>query len=465
MIDEERMSRLLQRAIGYEPPGPGFGAEPAWNVIAARRIPDDRRGQSAVMALVAALLAVAIIVTFVVGSRALRPTGSVPGHAPVAPQTVCYPYAAICPLFISGDMGWIAQNAGAASASPYTVLGPYVLSRTVDGGRHWTRQLTWTCPAPTQILFSADGRDGVVVSFAEASLEVPTPCAATIFRTSDGGAHWQRFGISAMPNQAPAANVLENVFFLDSHEGWAHWSNAAGVDEFVHTIDGGVHWTPLARLDWRSQFGYAAHGQLAFRDSSNGFLLPYNNYTVGAVPVFFFVTHDGGVHWQIQRLTAPANSGLDASNAMFVPEGNSQVTRGALEVAELTGPPDRPLGTVGQPRRAFVYTTQDGGDHWAFAAELPDVLTAGISFIDWRHWIGQPTGGGLIRTDDAGKHWNRVSAFPPPGRGSLDFADTANAWTTVCPSGSADAPTAGCLSTTSDGGAHWTQVTLPSWAA
>jgi photosystem II stability/assembly factor-like uncharacterized protein len=483
MIDEERVRQRLQQAIGYEPPRPPFGTQSTSTLIATRlaRPAQQRQPYPAALALVAVLIAIALVATLVLGSRAFHSRQSVPAHAPpgaqVGSQSTCNENSNQCPVFISADVAWIAENVGTSAST----FGPFALYGTIDAGRHWTRGLTWACPGPSQILFNAGGSDGLVVAVADPSTNPGPGCGPAIFHTADGGAHWKRLNFPAAPqsvlnNPLVSAKVFNNplgsanVFFLNSHEGWVHWS-AGNIDEFFHTTDSGASWTVISEVNRQAQFANFGYGQLAFRDSLNGFFLPYQEST-GAqgprqAPVQFYVTHDGGVHWQVETLTAPPGRQLDMTNYLFVPLAYSEVTKGALEVAATTGniPYD------------YVYITADKGDHWSYSVEIPAELRGkGIRFIDSQHWVGWATDGGLLRTDDGGKHWHLLTpVFPASTSYSgpvipFYFEDTTHGWSMICPVGSATSQAVpgsiwnSCLSTTSDGGAHWIRATLPPLA-
>jgi photosystem II stability/assembly factor-like uncharacterized protein len=381
--------------------------------------------------------------------------------------TTCYWGSPKCPLFISADKGWMAQNAAGAYNAAGSAFGPFALYQTLDGGRRWTQRLTWSCPAPSQILFSGDGKEGLVVAFSAPQGIVANRCPGAIFHTTDGGAHWQQVSIGAVP-QKVNTDIWgrSDIFFLNTREGWASYGetvpSGAVLQNLIHTTDSGAHWTLLSRVNWQAQFGADWAGQLVFRDASTGFLLPppAHNSQTQAAPPFFFITQDGGAHWQMLHLTAPPGSQLHASNALFVPYMASEVT--VLEVAE-----EQPAG---EPRD-YIFGATGNADNWSFSIELPDSLRGmEIHFIDMRHWIGRLSDGGLVRTDDGGKHWSRInSTFPPQtvsvGIEPFRFVDPFHGWTLVCPYGEAigSDPLASisCLSTTSDGGVHWTRLALP----
>jgi hypothetical protein len=93
MIDEDRLRARLQRALGYEPPSPGFGAQPLSKLAvgtSVHRNAEESRNSN-LLALVAAVIALALVVTLVLGARALYRTQITPvrtgPHLTVSPAT------------------------------------------------------------------------------------------------------------------------------------------------------------------------------------------------------------------------------------------------------------------------------------------------------------------------------------------------------------------------------------------
>jgi photosystem II stability/assembly factor-like uncharacterized protein len=482
MIDEERLRRRLRRAIGYQPPHPNFGMQRTSSLATGRAATNDSQRQSVALAIVAALLAVAIVVTLVFTSRIVNAPQTVhgPNKGATGIRTKCE--MPVCAVFVTASTGWVIVSANPSSTG---IGGPFTLYRTTDGGQNWQRQLSWTCPAPEEMVFNPNGSDGLIVAYREAVWMGTNPyssgrCEAPIFHTVDGGAHWERLHLAAAAEEAIRSCNLCDIYppvrisFASADDGWVlspefKPGESPSFGDLFHTTDSGASWSLVAQFALSPQSGKyetwwpVTSGWLAFRDSTTGFLLP--NYSSCLVPncgarggpPFIYVTHDAGTHWKLVQLTPPPGKHLDTSNVGFIPGPLLQMTSNALEVAQ----------TGDSLPYDFVYTTSDGGDHWTYAAELPYSLRGKpVVLIDAQHWVGWSADGGLLRTNDGGKHWTRISsallAAPALSRGWLYFVDTVHGWTTFCTNGSIAGPI--CLSTTADGGAHWTQVPLPPMA-
>jgi photosystem II stability/assembly factor-like uncharacterized protein len=230
------------------------------------------------------------------------------------------------------------------------------------------------------------------------------------------------------------------------------------VVDLFRTMDSGAHWLLTTRIDVRVQFGqdlavglsspngvvdHRLPGQFLFTSSRSGWY-----FTPSSSPPTVFHTLDGGLTWH--RLAVPTVKDVSLGGAAFSGLTFFNDREGILQ---LTTTP------IGPKSHDYLFTTTDGGDHWA------DPITgahAAIHPIDMTHWVGWPAMGGWMRTSDGGQHWDLLSQghlpsyfdFPTP----IDFPDPLHGWAMV------DAFQAGggfALYGTSDGGANWTPLNLP----
>src|SRR5579872_1588425 len=161
-MNEQTIRERVRSALGASPYPASLKSQ------IADRIAQPAEPQVAsrwVMAAVAAFLAVAIVVTLVLGSeRLLRP---VPVHAP--PFRVLQPGTPACVtgscsvvnvLFASPKVGWVVEalNRQCNAGCPFTGE----LFRTDDGGFSWTAQLNLDHYI-ARIVASADGREVLLV--------------------------------------------------------------------------------------------------------------------------------------------------------------------------------------------------------------------------------------------------------------------------------------------------------------
>ncbi len=405
----------------------------------------------AVRELAMASLLVLLVAALVLGAvklRALEPRPSspkigVPGIAPAY-------FSALD--FVSANVGWIAES----KTSP---AGPTIFFLTTDGGHSWQQKLTWNGPGPAQVRFSPDGAEGLVVGRG----------GVPLFRTADGGAHWQRF---ALP---PQADQVALQYFLNAHEGWiVSYLNQAtpGFAGVFHTTDGGQHWTQTARLDVNRLFshgqpGGSLQGSLMFRDSSTGWFAGGTASGTGIpiVPPFLYITRDGGKTWTVQTLAAPVGVKMDSSTAQIsVPQFFTQQD-GVLVVSVLSMPVDSTQPPTIQG--TYAYTTTDGGDHWS----EPHLMTfpgtfeglQSLNLIDARDWVILASFG-MLGTTDSGAHWKTLTGDLPPQAivMAIDFQDASSGWAEVVLETAT--PTLAIYGTT-DGGAHWLRLSLPNIGA
>jgi photosystem II stability/assembly factor-like uncharacterized protein len=212
-------------------------------------------------------------------------------------------HRAIQQLVLAGADVW----AVAASLRPGGVPGAARLYRSTDNGREWH-------PMPTP------------VSARFLSLSFPTSRTGFfayeggLFRTTNGGKHWQRV----------SRRNLRNARFASPRIGLAS-SFVADSNELVHTTDGGAHWhrsslprgttiSAIAILDERHWWLDGSSGAPA-----RGMLLR---------------TSDGGRHWEAIRFPS-------------VP---------SFPVLTFSTPVD---GFAGDGTNGF-YRTRDGGTTWTY---------------------------------------------------------------------------------------------------
>ena len=448
---------------------------------------------------VAALLAVAIVLTLVLGVRELR-LHSTPARQPQPvptrqPLGLSVPIAADCSagcnlaklVFASPSVAWAIVG---QQALGQTQIGPSNLYRTVDGGQHWQALVSWNNPLQTlsgelmvnnvasdstaadQIKVSSDGREALVITGWGAAAEG----SAGLFHTSDGGAHWSSFGFpaAAQPNpvcaiepyllaSAPAcapqvADALQD-FFLNPREGWVVSRDvAANLDYIFHTTDSGRHWVVAARVATNAAFDLT-QGRLVFQSSTSGWFVPsYTGAPVIARTVYRTV--DGGRTWLPRNLIPVPlpTQGNKPGGALFADNALIDNLRffndrdGVIEVL-------RPGGAYGFPNgESFFYTTTDGGANWSPPSRSPSYP---VDFISATAWVGPNWQGQFDRTEDGGKSWTAITPSFHTGYANLvplirpmDFVDPSHGWAGVGCSGI-------LVVATADGGANWTLLSLP----
>lgn len=357
--------------------------------------------------------------------------------------------------FVSADVGWTVETKATTGPS---APGPTFIFKTTDGARTWHQQLTWDGPGPDQVRFSADGSQGLVVGRG----------GVPLFRTTDGGAHWQRM---ALP---PQATQVASQYFLDVNEGWIiSYLNEAtpGFAGVFHTTDGGQSWIQTARLDVNQEFshgqpGGSLQGSLMFRDSSTGWMTPVGSSGTGTTPVppFLYVTHDGGATWAVQTFTVPIGVAMNSSSAGFSSPQFFNDHEGVVLATVLSFPAEQAQAPAIEG--TYAYTTSDGGDHWSAPQHV--VIPGGFfspqtfSMIDSKNWVSLSTPQ-VERTTDGGVHWETLAGVLPANANAseVDFQDVDHWW--VAGVISTAQPTLAIYRTT-DGGGHWTEASAPAFS-
>ncbi|MEW6554174.1 MAG: YCF48-related protein [Actinomycetota bacterium] len=202
---------------------------------------------------------------------------------------------------------------------------------------------------------------------------------AAIFRSTDGGATWERQGSPATIPDAP----LQAVAAIDPLTCWAVGESANGYGTILRTEDGGATWERQGSPATIPDVGL---GKISAVDRDTA-------WVVGTPGVILF-TADGGATWT-QKQTADIPPvllqgvyALDADNVW------------------VTGDTYGGYGTI--------FRTEDGGASWqrkGSAAEVPDAALLDVHASDYdTAWIASAgalgsTTASVIHTDDNGASW------------------------------------------------------------
>jgi photosystem II stability/assembly factor-like uncharacterized protein len=293
---------------------------------------------------------------------------------------------------------------------------PWVV-RTSDGGAHWASFLHEVAypVVPVAADFHDEGHAWVLLLLdGESTASNETVVVAS---TDDGGLHWNRSARLYVNGQAA------RIQFADTSHGWVFATPSAGGalgsqdTTLYRTIDGGVHWQLIKAA---SQVGGApgVYGTLpeacpgggpigppSFIDAQTGWIGAFCDRQ------FLSVTHDGGLSWVAQPLPSfpglayaePARVLYDIDPAVFTSsrDGALVVRRGFTTGANAL-------------QEAAVYTTHDGGASWAgFRLPRPELA---IDFVDSQYgWMILAGAGGAIEvrslyaTADGGRSWQQVA--------------------------------------------------------
>lgn len=391
---------------------------------------------------VAALLAIAIVVALVAGVRGLY--HSIPVKQP-QPVPTRQPLRLSAPIVIDCSAGcnlaklvFASPSVAWAIVSPQTLsqteMGPSNLYRTVDGGQHWQALVSWDNPGQ------------------------PVSGELTSYVASDSTAADQ-LKVSADGKEALVIT------------GWS--SGGAGSAGLFHTTDGGLHWnsfgfptlaepTQVCGLETYLAVSSACAPQMTpalryfFLNPREGWVV--SQESASSVDDVFHTT-DSGAHWVLfARITVTAQ--LDLLRGRLVFESSSA----GWFVPDYTGTP-----VIAQT----LYRTADGGRSWtprSLVAVPParqgnkpggppnpqNAVITSVKFFNDRDGVvevARPTelgafGSGesfVYTTSDGGATWSAPSSTPNYG---VDFIDAAN-W---------EVYTNGGLDVTHDAGKSWASV-------
>jgi hypothetical protein len=275
------------------------------------------------------------------------------------------------------------------------------LFRTTDGGAHWS-----------PVVFPPDAHDNPRSRFVDASIGWVVSCrqfesTARVFSTADGGQTWRR-SVVTTPGAPTQRGQLEGGGEPGSQEGaWFSVVDAKRVyvgltyghgmgsmpGVLVTTADGGDHWTVIGDLP--------NYGRFRFADASTGWLLAS---TMTTSPSVAWATFDGGHNWRHEWFDGKPHDPktLDASVGYALPVS---VPNRPKDAYVLVGD-----WNAGRTRR---FASTDRGVHWRADGE---VAMAGRVFAHGLEvWIWE--GGAkpnAAHSTDGGRTW--TTSPPAAGR-------------------------------------------------
>ncbi len=393
------------------------------------------------------------------------------GSQPVAPAPAATPLwkpVTAVPTFADSllltRLRMISPQTGWAVAAPGG-KGLGHLVRTSDGGAHW-EAIGLPAGLNTPNIDAVDFHDAMqawvlVVLGAEstASREL-----AVVASTADGGRQW-----STTPKFSIDGNGI-GIQFIDAAHGWVFATPGAGGvigagdTTLYRTGDGGHHWQAIkppsevrgdpavfAGLPEACPMG-GPIGQPVFTDPQTGWLGAFCQQP------FFYMTHNGGRRWSRQNVPAFPGAPPSSAELPYLQYYVDSIQR--LSATDVVVFFHRGITTGANAlQAAAIYLTHDGGNSWT-AIRLPYAELA-ANFVDPTHgWMIAAGPGGnteqrsLYSTVDGGPEW-RLADGPHDYFGpELNFVDTTTGFIAAGTVLGQPAP----LLRTTDGGATWVPV-------
>ena len=313
----------------------------------------------------------------------------------------------------SAAQGWIIVHDSGSPAS--------FLFRTVDGGAHWQRQLSVNGPASVRF---TDARHGIVLVSALRA------AGLSVLRTDDGGAHWRPL----TPPDLEPGGALDAVV-ADGDGSWA-----LSHSSLYRTAGGSAHWQRLPG-PWAGDDDLL---DLVVRPGGGAWLTG----AAVAIHAALFASRDGGATWARQALPPTSPGPALADRLEIRAPAISAEGRGVLPVY------DRDLD------QTWLYASADAGGTWRDPLPLP-----GGGGARWPAFVDGGAGwtwslAAAWSTEDGGRTW-RATAAPEGGWqfGTVAPVSGAVAWADAVQVGGQ--PATWGLFRTSDAGLHWTRTPLP----
>jgi photosystem II stability/assembly factor-like uncharacterized protein len=315
--------------------------------------------------------------------------------------------------FVSPSIGWAVVG----TVSQTSDAGPYTLLRTVDGAKHWQKQLS----GQTSRLFETTG-SLQMLNKTNGFFVAGDPLH--LYRTADGGVHWAILELPSLDTS--------RVMFSDFQHGWllaqSNSTPSAGLDLYA-TDDAGHSWIRLPNPP-------ADLLNVTFRSPSEGWASargPENRPRV-------YTSEDGGRSWREHQLPTPQTySGkLYSTSIELIPRAGA-------------------MATMNYQDAYYQLTSFDRGSSWTYTTPPPAAdpkRLPSYAYEDTFHWWAV-AGSELSKTSDAGRSWTHISSTIPEGLILLHVFDSSRAWARFNYSlGSG-------LTFTADGGLHWTEAKVP----
>ncbi len=346
---------------------------------------------------------------------------------------------------LTAETGWAQRSLDA------TVL------HTTRGVQHWlvaTPQLSDGQRIVAVVFISADSARvlsaGGLSSNADAA---PVSMTFTSWATDDGGTRWSRGGSFSVV-QDPGSSWQGALDFVSPEDGWFS-ANEDDIDASLgmtlfRTVDGGAHWEEVAHLAQSSTPGAVP----CYAQPTATFISPTTGWLTGGgcATAQFDVTHNGGATWTQQPIPLLSTQYLGLASPTFI---TSQ--EGVMLGTDPSEEPGVILYLTLDGGR--IWTAHDAP---GISPHAIDFISADDIWLLSSNTMNAGFAAGLYVTHDGGQLWSTLQPLdngPLPGginfNGSiLDFVSTTLGWTDTS-IGNGDQ-----LLQTTNGGRTWVPVSV-----
>lgn len=337
-------------------------------------------------------------------------------------------------FFVNKDTGW-----GVGTNNAATVI------RTTDGGATWRPLRSFVSPYRLQTAFFIDGQTGWVAGEN-----------AHISKTANGGLSWTAQLPGTPVPSGSSDGWIQKIHFINRDTGWA-----VGVHTILRTTNGGTTWTSTSAatthfLDVffkKSGTGWAvgvAEAEVAHPTiwSSTNFGQTWTPMVASEAARFFTLIRPSGgdTVWAAgSRILYRTLNGTDWTPHSTHPD----LAEAAILDLKFEG---SRTGTI--VSNTASYKTTDGGTSWTKTPFSQPQPGSYATLLNPDTAWGMGDYGQVVKTVNGGANWSALTSIPPRKSGSMGFfKDTLTGWT---PGDS------GSIWKTTNGGDAWAKQTTPA---
>ncbi|MCI0846010.1 MAG: ABC transporter permease subunit [Chloroflexi bacterium] len=217
----------------------------------------------------------------------------------------------------------------------------------------------------------------------------------TLFRTSDGGATWQRLGTDTI-------TPLSRTSFVSPKLGWA-----ISERRIYSTEDGGTRWTRQIQSEQRLR-------AIAFVDEQNGL-------AVGDGGTIYRTTEGGGLPGE-QGVLCAGSTCEDETLSTWAPVESGT----ASALTDIAFVDSSHLWIAGE--RGLVLRSTDGGVTFETVDTGVNAMLLSVSFASADQGVVVGEGGTILVTADGGRTWQQSDAGTSSRLNAVDFASDGSVW-------------------------------------